>query len=1009
MSDLVGQSLDKYRIVARIGSGGMGNVYQAYQPGLDRHVAIKTLHGHLADKEGFVRRFEREGAALARLRHPNIVQVYDFEAQEDLCYLVMEFIEGPTLEARLHAYIEDGHVYSPEELLPILTDLAGAIDYAHARGMVHRDIKPGNIMFTADNQPVLTDFGIAHILGSPRSTVTGAIGGTPAYMSPEQCRGERPDGRSDIYALGATCYEALTGRVPFVADSPVGVIMKHLTDAPLPPCEINPNLTPQIDLMILKALNKDPDDRYQSAVEMAEALREALHQPFNAALTSLPAPASVAPLTLPLRPRPAVPFQAPPDKPQFVGRIDALSDLIAALTSDSESQPCCIVGMGGVGKTTLAVHLAHMLHDHFTDGVLWANTATSEPLAVLDSWARAFDCDYSGLPDLESRAAAMRGLLADKRVLVVLDDVRSAEHARSLLPSGPQCAVLLTTRDVEIGVSLGAQLYPLSGLTLADCLQLMSYIVGEERVASEAACADEICGLLGNLPLAVEIASQRLASRRRWQLDDLADRLRDEGSRLRELRTHDQEVRVSFALSWEMLDDDLRRSFALLGVFEGRPFTPAAFATVAELDRRVASDHLYELEALSLVSEEGRVHYRQHPLLADFSREHLGTDHRASALMSWYYLAYATEYEQDYKTLEIEWENMLSGMRTAHELKIWQMVVDYAEALTPAWFARGRYTDARRGYEWAHTAADALNDQDAIGLCLNRWGQACIEQSDYEEAEKHLLHSLEVCQGSNCERNSASAQYQLGRIAIEQAAFDKAQELLEKSRNTRERLGDRAGVAEVLFRLARIRFYQDALDEAKRLGSSAFAIQQSEGDKLGCVRTLHELANIALAREDHISAEEYCRRALELCKETDEQSELSLVLYTLSDVFRQRGELELARDYAQESLALLNRVGDRKSQAQVLYHLSLVHSDMQNYDAAMQAGTHSLELCQALSDAWGTVFVLRRLGDILTLQNRPDQAHQVWCQALDLAEELKHPLSEALREYVGISGSSQAS
>ena len=198
MTDLIGTVLGKYQLVSRVGRGGMARVYKAYQPSLDRHVALKVLHAHLAEDGNFVDRFEREATAIARLRHPGIVQVYDYDRHDELYYIVMEFVEGPTLKAELSERIkrkdpESKSIFSFEEIIRIFINLADAIDYAHSRGMIHRDIKPGNIMFTSDGQILLTDFGLARMVYSKRQTRTGALSGTPAYMSPEQVQGGHVD------------------------------------------------------------------------------------------------------------------------------------------------------------------------------------------------------------------------------------------------------------------------------------------------------------------------------------------------------------------------------------------------------------------------------------------------------------------------------------------------------------------------------------------------------------------------------------------------------------------------------------------------------------------------------------------------------------------------------------------------------------------------------------------------------------------------------------------------
>lgn len=276
MSSLTGKTLGNYRVMEQIGRGGMATVYKAYQPSLERYVAIKIIHELLAAQdEQFFKRFQREAKAVAALRHPNIVQVFDFGIEGNVPYMVMEYLEGRSLKAELNELSARGEKKTPEEILQIIQAVADAVDYASGQGMIHHDLKPDNVMLTSKGDVVLTDFGIAKIAGRTSVTVSGAVMGTPAYMSPEQGRGERGDERSDVYSLGVMLYEMATGQVPFEADTPLAVIFKHISD-PLPlPRTLNPAISEAMEKVILKALAKLPDDRFQSTGVMANALAEA--------------------------------------------------------------------------------------------------------------------------------------------------------------------------------------------------------------------------------------------------------------------------------------------------------------------------------------------------------------------------------------------------------------------------------------------------------------------------------------------------------------------------------------------------------------------------------------------------------------------------------------------------------------------------------------------------------------------------------------------------------------
>jgi serine/threonine-protein kinase len=270
-----GKNLGKYQILEALGQGGMARVYRAYHPQLDRFVAIKVIRPDLITESEFLARFQREARAVAALRHPNIVQIFDFDVHQNIYYMVMELLEGDTLKARMNDYRIRGQIMPYGEIVRILLDTLKGLGYAHSQGMIHRDIKPANIMLTRDGQAVLADFGIVQIVGSTSHTATGALVGTLNYMAPEQGMEGKTDVRSDLYSLGVVFYEMLTGRPPFDADTPLAILMKHIND-PLPlPSKLNPNIPSQFERIVLKALSKHPEDRYQSADEMAQALRDA--------------------------------------------------------------------------------------------------------------------------------------------------------------------------------------------------------------------------------------------------------------------------------------------------------------------------------------------------------------------------------------------------------------------------------------------------------------------------------------------------------------------------------------------------------------------------------------------------------------------------------------------------------------------------------------------------------------------------------------------------------------
>jgi serine/threonine protein kinase len=271
---LVGTRLDDYEIVRLIGRGGMARVYEGYDAKLDRRAAIKVIEATHEESVEITQRFSREARAVANLDHPNIVSVYRFGEGPNLYYLAMKLIDGKTLLTIFKKLRLKNKFLEPDRILSILSDVAAAIDYAHSRGVVHRDIKPSNIMLTADDHAILMDFGLSMIMNA--DSTLGTAFGTPRYIAPEQAiSSHRAVPQSDIYSLGVVLYEMVTGRVPFDNDSPMSLALSHITNPPPLPQALRPDLPAAVQTVILKALEKNPEDRWKTATEMVMALRNA--------------------------------------------------------------------------------------------------------------------------------------------------------------------------------------------------------------------------------------------------------------------------------------------------------------------------------------------------------------------------------------------------------------------------------------------------------------------------------------------------------------------------------------------------------------------------------------------------------------------------------------------------------------------------------------------------------------------------------------------------------------
>jgi serine/threonine protein kinase/tetratricopeptide (TPR) repeat protein len=419
--DLVGTTLGQYHISEAIGHGGMAVVYKAQQPALDRLVAIKVLRPQQADTPEFRERFTREAKAVAQLNHPNILPIIDYGLADAVNYIVMKYVAGGTLADQLK------HPIELATTVRLISQIAAALDHAHQRGILHRDVKPSNVLLDEGEWVQLADFGLAKILISEQDLTTSGLSmGTPAYLSPEQGQGLPCDRHADIYSLGVIAYEMIVGRLPFTSETPMGVIIKHIYDQPPPPRDLNPRVSEALEAVLLKGLAKPIEQRYHSAGELAAALQSiisttpTLTLPLASGLASDAAPQIVsqdAPQNAPRLTPPVVVSnrilfeETVPTVPHFIGRTAELATYQTQLERD---RFLIITGLAGMGKTTLGAKLARQMAAT-PDQVFWftfdsIEKSTTEALY----WALATFLDNRGEPSL---AKYLRGEIGAQKPL----------------------------------------------------------------------------------------------------------------------------------------------------------------------------------------------------------------------------------------------------------------------------------------------------------------------------------------------------------------------------------------------------------------------------------------------------------------------------------------------------------------------------------------------------------------------------------------------------------------
>lgn len=695
-----------------------------------------------------------------------------------------------------------------------------------------------------------------------------------------------------------------------------------------------------------------------------------------------------------------IPFQPPLKPSHFVGRQSTLEQLYSALKG-VDSPVVALVGMGGVGKTTLAVRVAHEMRAHFDGGVLWGNPSISGEDAILESWGQALGYDFGGLGDVASKGAALRDGLEERAVLLVLDNVDNASSAQKLLVGGPRCRTLLTTRNQDVAHALHGEVIQLLPLAQSESQALLTHIVGSARVEAESRSATEICELLEHLPLAVEIVAQRLRSRPERSLAETAERLGSVQTLLSELTISDRAVRASFETSWEGLSSPLQSAFASLSLFQARSFRQEAFQSVVGGDPYESAEHLYSLAALSLVSGLGNRRYRQHPLLAQFAQEKAdvldGTATRRQRFAA-YYLGLARRDQDDSAILEGEWENLIAGMQFSHSDKQWTTLLAYADALTQLWHRQTRFTQARQGLALAVDAALALNDPLALARQRAAWGFACLEQDDYAEAANLLRLAMDGFDAQGDEESGAQARLGLARLYIERGEYAASGEVLRQAWQVYAQADHPQGLGRTLYWQGLLLYHRGEMAEAGKLYGQARVLQEAANDQVGLIATLRGLADVAVEAKEYAQAQDCCAAAFSLARVLDDRNEQAAILYLQAVLARKEERYTEATIIGQESLDMFERMGDRGYQALLLFEQSQVQEKMGKYTEAEALAQRSCRIAEQVGQEYTRIFLLFHLGHVQVLAGQKERARTAFQTALALTQEENHPLYGRLHE-----------
>ena len=972
----------KYRIDSLLGGGGQGSVYRATHVHLNRTSAFKVVRADAAEEPAAVERFRREARAVASLKHPLIVTVHDFGADPDLgVYLVMEFLEGRTLDREI---ARRGRL-SADEVVEIGSRICEALHAAHSAGVLHRDVKPANVFLEAradgSRGVKLLDFGVAFL----RAADAGGTG-TPAYMAPEQWRGEQLDARSDVYATGCVLYEMLAGRPPFVVDGGAPLADRHESETPAPPSALAGTLPEGLDEVLLRALAKAPEERFQTAAELGEALEE-LSVPDYGKLETTAAGA-------PSRQRDGE-RRAPGNLPQqvttFVGRERQMAEIADSLAS---SRLVTITGPGGSGKTRLALRIAEQLAPSLTGGAWQVQLAPlADPGLVTQAVATALGLSA---PPGRSLAETLLDFLQAKRLLLLLDNCEHlvsacAELADGVLRSCPLVKVLATSQE-PLGI-FGEATHVLPPLSLPEesagspepilRSEAVQLFVDRARLASpgfeltgeNAAAVARICRRLDGIPLALELAAARVKLLSVEQIDARLDdrfRLLVSGSRTAEPRQRTLQAAIDW--SYELLDDDVRTLFARLSVFAGG-FTLEAAEAVCSGDGVESDDVLVLLsslvdKSLVLVDEGPRAaRYRMLQTIRQYAGERLRASGEAAAVRS--------RHRDVYHALAHEAEGELHGA----EQSVW---LDRLES---------EHDNLRAALEWSKTDADSGALLDLAGSLWEFW----LVRGHAREGRRWLETALTTSAKAS-PRARAKALHGGGTLARVLGDYERSIGEHEESLALWREVGDASRIASALNHLGIVLQWKGDYERASALHSEALALAREVGNRWEEALALKNLGIIAHFLGDFDAARCRLEESASISRALDDTWEIASALNNLAVVASSQKDFPRSAMLLEEVLELNRRLGAKRGVAMAILNLGAVTQYQGDYDGAADLLKESLALNLEAGDKRLTAYVLECFVSLLVEQEYPDQALRIAGAAAALRKGIRSPLAPAERE-----------
>jgi predicted ATPase len=954
-----GRRLGRHEIRARVGTGGMGEVYRALDTRLQRDVAIKVLGGRGRQRPDALHRFEEEARAASALNHPNIITVYDIGEEAGHPYIVMELLEGESLRQML------GGPWPVEPLLRLAVQIADGLVAAHERQIVHRDLKPENVLVTPAGTPKILDFGLAQFQMERAPLEPGAtpdprvpprpLLGTVGYVAPELVSGEPGDHRADQFSLGAILYEMAAGVPCFPGGSPLERLAQSVRTEPPPLDHRRPDLPAPFLRAVERCLRKDPGDRYDSTRDLLEDVRTAQQER--------------SPLAPPGTGRRALAL--PAQRTRLIGRQRELEE-IQRLVLEKGVRLLTLTGTGGTGKTRLALEAAERLSPHFPGGVFFVPLAAfHDPRLVAAAIAQAMGAARSSL------AAVVADLrVADAPTLLLLDNFEqvldAAPAVSELLAACRHLAVMVTSREVlHVYGEHGVPVLPLdlpdpahlpSPEALAECAAVALFVEraqaanpGFRLTAANAPAVAELCTRLDGLPLPLELAAaQTRLLPPAAMLSRLDDRLRLLTGGARDLPDRQQTLRRTLDWSHQLLDPTEQAVFRRLGVFVGG-FTLEAAQAVADPYGRLEVSLEQGVGALvnkSLLqareTADGEPRFFMLETLREYAQEKLaaeGEDEKTRRAHAAYLLVLAEEgaagiasaQGPDWlKRFATEHDNLRAALDWLIRRKDAEWGLRLGWALFHFWERAEHIIEARRRLGALLELPGVQAFPAARARALFAAGVFAFDQGDVDEGWRLHSQCLEIYRELDDRAGIVVVLVGLGAHYSGRGEYDRARGVLEESLRLWEELGDQAGYARSVSNLAYVARGQGRYDEARALYRQAAAMFEGLGDRSSRAWAADHEGDVAREQGDLDAAEALYRGALETFRSLEDPWGIASSLADLGIVARQRGDRESAGRSCREALAGFARLDHRRGIARLLESLACLAAEAHDPTRGLQ-------------------------------------------------------------------------